>query len=151
MRRARLLATRRETDPGWLDRSSDLGPGWGTAVCLAGDGMAVDAIRETVESRVADAWLADAGVTTLASAVAGALDDRRADGESVEPSPEEWREFGRRASWSEMRDRAERLGVRAAWDSELPKTPDGYYGQARTSWPSASRLRGRGYPDLAGQ
>ena len=40
---------------------------------------------------------------------------------------EEWRAFARRASFSEVREKADSLDIRVTWDPELPKTPDGYY------------------------
>jgi isocitrate lyase len=42
-------------------------------------------------------------------------------------SLDEWRGFANRASFSEVRDKSDSLGIRVAWDPELPKTPDGYY------------------------
>jgi isocitrate lyase len=40
---------------------------------------------------------------------------------------EGWRDFASRASFSEVYETAASLGIRVAWDPELPKTPDGYY------------------------
>ncbi len=42
-------------------------------------------------------------------------------------SLEEWRVFASRASFAEVRDKADSLGIEVAWDPELPKTPEGYY------------------------
>jgi len=38
-----------------------------------------------------------------------------------------WRSFAARASFSEVRAKADSLDIRVTWDPELPKTPDGYY------------------------
>ena len=42
-------------------------------------------------------------------------------------SPTEWRAFARDAAFSQVRQMAESLDIRVAWDPELPKTPEGYY------------------------
>ena len=59
----------------------------------------------------------------------GRRDPRTADreGERFDLTLEEWRAFARRASFAEIRAKADTLGIRIAWDPELPKTPDGYY------------------------
>ncbi len=85
--------------------------------------MTLDALDEDY----AVTWQAQAGLRTYGEAVADALAARIAEGERFETSVEAWRAVARTASFSEIRAAADGLGLRAAWDPELPKTPDGYY------------------------
>ncbi len=94
---------------------------------LADPDRPVQATLDAVDAEYSTAWQAQAGLRTYGEAVATALESRLAEGSSFPIDPETWRAFARRASWSEIRDRADALGIRVAWDPELPRTPDGYY------------------------
>ncbi len=92
----------------------------------AGEGP-FEGMLDAIESRYAEVWETEAGLTTLGEAVAGVLTSRQAEGETPDISLEAWREFAAGASWSQVRSRAHALGIVVDWDPELPKTPDGYY------------------------
>ena len=87
----------------------------------------IDALLDAIDARYSDIWQEEAGLKTYGDAVAEILELRIDEGERFDLTPEEWRAFARRASFSEIRAKADRLGIRVAWDPELPKTPDGYY------------------------
>ncbi len=55
------------------------------------------------------------------------LELRAGEGERFDISLEDWRAFARAAAFSEVREKAESLGIRITWDPELPKTPEGLY------------------------
>jgi isocitrate lyase len=97
-----------------------------TARETAGDG-GLDALLDTIDTRYAEVWQADAGLKTIGEAVADVLGLRINEGEAVETTLEEWRAFAASASFSEVRAKAESLDIRPTWDPELPKTADGYY------------------------
>ncbi len=92
----------------------------------AGEGP-LEALLDKIESRYAEVWETEAGLTTLGEAVAAVLIARQAEGGTSEVSLEAWRDFAAGASWSQVRTRARSLGIVVDWDPELPKTPDGYY------------------------
>jgi isocitrate lyase len=71
--------------------------------------------------------MAEADLMTYGAAVAEILELRIGEGERFDTTLEEWLAFARRASFSEVRAKADSLGIQLAWDPELPKTPDGYY------------------------
>jgi isocitrate lyase len=88
---------------------------------------AIDALLDRIDTRYMEIWQAAAGLKTYGDAVADVLEFRAGEGERFAMSVDEWREFARRASRWEAREKAAELGIRIAWDCELPKTPDGFY------------------------
>ena len=73
------------------------------------------------------AWEDDAGLMTYGEAVAEVLKFDQSEGEPVGMSPEEWRQFAKRAGLYAAREKAKELGLDPPWDCELAKTPEGYY------------------------
>ena len=107
------------------------------ASAYQGDGEdSVDALFDKVESQFVDAWQLDAGLMTYGEAVAELLDFRESEGEPLDMSVAEWREFAERASLYTAREKARELGAAVGWDCELAKTPEGYY-QVRGGIPYA--------------
>ena len=93
----------------------------------AGVGSPIDVLLDTIDTRYSEVWQADAGLKTYGEAVADVLELRIGEGERFALTLEEWRAFARGAAFSEIRDKADSLDVRVAWDPELPRTPDGYF------------------------
>lgn len=87
----------------------------------------VDDLFDQVESRFVAAWEDDAGLMTYGEAVAEVLAAEDSDDEPAALTPDEWRQFAARASLYAAREKARELGVDPPWDSELSKTPEGYY------------------------
>ena len=94
---------------------------------LEAGGTSIDGLLDAIEARYSDIWQEEAGLKTFGEAVAEVLELRIDEGERFELTLEDWRAFARRASFSEVRAKADSLGIQVAWDPELPKTPDGYY------------------------
>ena len=90
-------------------------------------GPPLDRLLEAIDTEYAEIWRAEAGLKTYGEAVADILGSRIDEGQRFDMSLEEWRSFARGASFSDVRARADSLGIQVAWDPELPKTPDGYY------------------------
>jgi isocitrate lyase len=90
-------------------------------------GIKLESLLDAIDTRYAEIWQAEAGLKTYGEAVADILEFRIGEGERFEMTLEQWRAFARRASMSQVREQADALGVRVAWDPELPKTPEGYY------------------------
>ena len=90
-------------------------------------GTPLEGLLDAIDTRYAEIWQAEAGLKTYGEAVADILESRIGEGQRLDMSLEEWRAFASRASFSEVREKADSLGIRVAWDPELPKTPDGYY------------------------
>ena len=86
-----------------------------------------EALLDAIESRYAETWQSEADLKTYGEAVADILELRIGEGERFDMTLEEWHALAGRASFSEVRARADALGIRVTWDPELPKTPDGYY------------------------
>ncbi|KUI03971.1 isocitrate lyase ICL2 [Mycobacterium sp. IS-3022] len=121
----------------WLDRH-----GIGDAVTEAASAYhdrpdgAIDEIFDEVESKCVDAWQVDAGLMTYGEAVAELLEFRESEGEQLDMSVTEWRDFARLAPLYTAREKARELGAAVGWDCELAKTPEGYY-QVRGGIPYA--------------
>ena len=114
---------------GWLDRVG-LTALIERSVALAHETRSTagfDAVLDGIETRYAEVWEAEAGVATYGEAVTERLENRLAGGESPDMSIDQWRAFAREASFAEMREQSERLGIAVTWDPELARTPDGYY------------------------
>ncbi len=96
----------------------------------------IDAIFDRVESKAVDAWQVDAGLMTYGEAVAELLEFRESEGEQLDMSVAEWRQFAERAPLYTAREKAREIGAAVGWDCELAKTPEGYY-QVRGGIPYA--------------
>jgi isocitrate lyase len=97
------------------------------AIREADVGTPIEALLEALDIRYAEIWQAEADLKTYGEAVADILELRLGEGEPFDLTLEEWRTFARRASFSEIRAKADSLDIRVTWDPEMPKTPDGYY------------------------
>ena len=117
----------------WLERTGlagaikDAAAGLKTPADGTGSGAALDAGFEKVFGHFVDTWQSEAGVSTYGEAIADAMSFRTNEEESFEMTREEWLAFASRASFYEARARAAAMGIRATWDCEHAKTPDGYY------------------------
>ncbi len=87
----------------------------------------LDAALEKINTRYMEIWQAEAGLKTYGQAIAEVMESRTYEGERFDMSVEEWLAFSKRASFYEVRERANSMGLRAVWDCELPKTPEGFY------------------------
>jgi isocitrate/methylisocitrate lyase len=92
-----------------------------------GTATPLESVLDAIDTRYAEIWQAEAGLRTYGEAVADVLESRIGEGQPFDLSLDEWRTFAGTASFSEVRQKAESLGIQVAWDPELPKTPDGYY------------------------
>jgi isocitrate lyase len=86
-----------------------------------------DAVLDKIDTRYVETWQAEAGMMTYGLAVVDLMESRTAEGERFDMTVEEWLAFSKRASFSEIRERAKSMGIEAVWDCELPKTPEGFY------------------------
>ena len=91
------------------------------------DGTAIHDLLDEIETRYAEIWQAEAGLKTYGEAVAEILEREVSEGGQFDMTLEEWDAFASRASFAEIRDKADSLGITVVWDPELPKTPEGYY------------------------
>ncbi len=90
-------------------------------------GSPIENLLDAIDTRYAEIWQAEAGLKTYGEAVADIFELRIGEGEQLEMTLEQWHAFAGRASFSEVRAKADSLDIRVTWDPELPKTPDGYY------------------------
>ncbi|MFG1932850.1 isocitrate lyase ICL2 [Mycobacterium sp. NPDC048908] len=121
----------------WLERHG-IAASVAEAAAAYQDGAdpSIDATFDKVESEFVDAWQVDAGLMTYGEAVAELLEFRESEGEPLDMSVAEWREFAQRAPMYTAREKARELGAAVGWDCELAKTPEGYY-QVRGGIPYA--------------
>ncbi|AKS34020.1 isocitrate lyase ICL2 [Mycolicibacterium goodii] len=119
------------TEAGVMDAVDEAVGSWKTDAAAS-----VDALYDAVESKFVDAWQDDAGLNTYGEAVAEVIEFREREGESVEMSAAQWREFAARAPLYTATNKARELGVDVPWDCEPAKTPEGYY-QVRGGIPYA--------------
>jgi isocitrate lyase len=112
----------------WLERAgvAKLVSEGVAAIRKGGDGI-VDKAFAAAESRLLEAWEAEATPRTYAQAVADVLEFRIGEGEELDMSVSEWKEFATHVSIASAREKARSLGVNIVWDPEHVKTPDGYY------------------------
>jgi isocitrate lyase len=90
-------------------------------------GTQFEEMLDTIDTQYAEVWQSEAGLKTYGEAVADVLELRISEGERFAMTLEDWEAFATRASFSEIRAKADALDIRVTWDPELPKTPDGYY------------------------
>lgn len=87
----------------------------------------VDSMLDKVVPRILEAWQEDADLRTYQQAVADTIAFGISQGESFEITPEEWLAFSKGASWYTLREKAKARALHVRWNSELAKTPEGYY------------------------
>ncbi len=73
------------------------------------------------------AWEAGAKLSTLAEAVADAIQFRLDEGADLGMTVDQWNEFSHRAGWYEIRKKAQEMGVEVDWSADRAKTPEGYF------------------------
>jgi isocitrate lyase len=112
----------------WLERTGLIPAVRSTAEALEkATASEVESALDKLETRYMEAWTGQAQLMTYGSAVAAAMQTRMADGEQFDMTVEEWVEFSEHASFYEIRERANALGIRILWDCDLPRTPEGFY------------------------
>ncbi|MCM2316860.1 MAG: isocitrate lyase ICL2 [Thermoanaerobaculia bacterium] len=89
--------------------------------------MHAEAAFDNVAGKMLDLWEKEAGLETYGEAVAKVLEFRAGEGEQLEMSVDQWREFAKTASLYAARKKAKTLGVNIVWDCEHAKTTEGYY------------------------
>jgi isocitrate lyase len=87
----------------------------------------VEGLLNEVLSDYVDLWQAEAGLETYADAVADVIEFRTNEGERFELTTDRWREFAKKASYYEARERAKALGIHTIWDCEHARSPEGFY------------------------
>ena len=109
----------------WLNRSG-LGALIDETVNIL-KGSATTSALDTLETRYAEIWQAQAGLKTYGQAVADEMTVRAGEGQNFEMTVPAWLAFSKRASFYEAREKVNAMGIEIVWDCELPRTPDGYY------------------------
>ncbi|MCY3969816.1 MAG: isocitrate lyase ICL2 [Acidobacteria bacterium] len=94
---------------------------------VAGGETDTEAILDRTMARFLDAWQAEAGLKTYPQAVAEVIAFREEEGAVFELSVEEWLEFAHSVSVDEAAARARKMGINLIWNSEIARTPEGYY------------------------
>jgi isocitrate lyase len=112
-------------------------------------GTQFEEMLDTIDTQYAEVWQSEAGLKTYGEAVADVLELRISEGERFAMTLEDWEAFATRASFSEIRAKADALDIRVTWDPELPKTPDGYYQvQGGIDYAIAKSLAAAAFADL---
>jgi isocitrate lyase len=89
--------------------------------------LPIDTILDQAMSRFANVWEAEAELKTFGQAVADAMSFNIEQGQRFDLSPEEFLQWSGGASWAEIHDRVDAMGVDVAWDPERARTPEGFY------------------------
>jgi isocitrate lyase len=87
----------------------------------------VEGLLNEALSDYVDLWQAEAGLETYADAVADVIEFRTNEGEQFELTTDRWREFAKKVSYYEARERAKALGIHIIWDCEHSRSPEGFY------------------------
>ncbi len=99
--------------------------------CIAGykkgDFASAENALDKIVDKFLDVWQMEAELKTYGQAVADVMKFRIEEGEELAMSVEEWQQFVNTVSHSEARDKANSLDINITWDTELARTPEGYY------------------------
>jgi isocitrate lyase len=96
----------------------------GVAAAHAGD---PEATLDAATDAFLRVWEPRAGLLTLGEALTEALPFRAEEGVELQMAAEDWERFSAQAPWPSLRAAAEGMGIRAIWDPERARTPEGYY------------------------
>ena len=87
----------------------------------------VDKLLNPILDKFLELWQNEAQLATFNEVVIDALQVRQEDGETFDISIEEWQSFIKTASLLEAKEKVRSLGLDITWDSEIARTPEGYY------------------------
>ncbi len=87
----------------------------------------LETILDDIVTKFLDVWQMEAALKTFGQAVADVMAFHIDDGAQFEMTVPEWSDFAGRVSFPEAREKARSLGITIIWDSELARTPEGYY------------------------
>lgn len=96
-------------------------------VLVSGSEKNLEKSLNEITSKFFEAWETDAGIKTYGEAVADSMRFHIEEGSEFKMTVDEWLDFAQHASYFEAQNKAKSLGVNAAWDCELSRTPEGYY------------------------
>lgn len=85
-----------------------------------------EAIDQAI-SQMHETWETQAKLKTYGEAVADVMRFHREEGSEFDMSVEAWLHFAKSHSLREAKAQAKSLGVSIIWDSEICRTPEGYY------------------------
>ncbi len=87
----------------------------------------IEAVLDGAMADFQDAWQREAGLKTYPQAVAEVIAFREEEGAVFDMSTEEWLEYAHGVPVEEAAARARRMGINLVWNSEMARTPEGYY------------------------
>ena len=87
----------------------------------------VDSLLNPLLDKFLELWQNEAKLATFNEIVLDALKVRQEDGETFDLSIAEWKTFIKTSSLLEAQEKIRSLGLDITWDSELARTPEGYY------------------------
>ena len=112
----------------WLDRT-ELTPFIDKAIeaFKQSENNDIEGSLDEVINRFLDVWQLEASMKTYPQAVADLMTFMIEHGSEFDVTVEEWLAFANNASLSEAQKRASTMDLHVVWDSELARTPEGYY------------------------
>jgi isocitrate lyase len=131
----------------WLERAGLL-PALRSAAEAHREGYPEETLDRAADAFLA-AWEAEAGLKTLAEAVAEKMAFLHDEGAELPMSLAEWAAASALTPWSTTLSMARRMGINVTWDAERAKSPEGYY-QVRggIGYAIAKSLAAAPYADL---
>lgn len=116
---------------------------------IADEGSSPEDTLDTVADRFLAAWQGEAGLQTLAQAVAEVMAFRADEGIQLEMTIGEWLAFAATASLYTAEATAKRMGLHVTWDPDRAVTPEGYYQiQGGVPYAVAKSLAAAPYADI---
>ncbi|HET7520862.1 MAG TPA: isocitrate lyase, partial [Candidatus Limnocylindria bacterium] len=131
----------------WLERAGLL-PALRSAADAHREGYPEETLDRAADAFLA-AWEAEAGLKTLAEAVAEKMAFLHDEGAELPMSLAEWAAASALTPWSTTLSMARHMGIAVTWDAERAKSPEGYY-QVRggIGYAIAKSLAAAPYADL---
>lgn len=87
----------------------------------------LEKLVDSISSQLVKVWEQEAGLKTFAEAVADAMRFHGEEGVEHDMTVEQWLEFAGSATFYEIQEKAEEMGLDPTWDCERVRTPEGYY------------------------
>jgi malate synthase A len=94
---------------------------------LSGESHVFGPVLDGVVNTFAAKWDEDAKPMTIGEAIASQMTFHMSEGAEYEITVDEWLEWSNGTSHHGARSRAAAMGIKAMWDCELARTPEGYY------------------------
>ena len=115
-----------ETDE-WLEKSGIASVIDKNVEKMKGDTQELETVFDSIVTKFVEIWEEESGLSTFGETIEKLMLFNIEQGIEFDMTVEQWREFAKTASTKDARAKADSLGIDYTWDTQISRTPEGYY------------------------